>query len=116
MLSEDESNTTISSRHPRSVEEGESWWSHLTNADVIPLLPKPSLGETQYTEMLSEEGRGNCRQDVNSGGVGVWRSARSLPLCEGGFGREYSVRKVTEIFFLGDKMSYRLCGSIYNAC
>ena len=35
---------------------------------------------------------------------------------EGGFGGEYTVRKVTEIFSLGDKMSCRLCGSIYNAC
>ena len=51
MLSEDESNTTTSSLHPRSVEEGESWWSHLTNVDVIPLLPKPSLGETQYIQV-----------------------------------------------------------------
>ena len=67
--------------------------------------------------MSNRQGRGNCRQDVNSGGVGVWRSARSLPLCEGGFGREYTVRKVTDIFFLlGDKIPCRLCGSIYNAC
>ena len=49
--------------------------------------------------MSNRQGRGNCRQDVNSGGVGVWRSARSLPLCEGGFVGEYTVRKVTEIFF-----------------
>ena len=70
--------------------------------------------------LSNRQGRGNCRQDVNSGGVGVWRSARSLPLCEGGFGGEYTVRKVTDItfflFFIGDKMSCRLCGSIYNAC
>ena len=50
--------------------------------------------------MSNRHGRGNCQQHVNSGGVGVWRSARSLPLCEGGFGGEYTVRKVTEIFFL----------------
>ena len=49
--------------------------------------------------MSNRHWRGNCRQDVNSGGVGVWRSARSLPLWEGGFGGEYTVRKVTEIFF-----------------
>ena len=39
MMSVDDYNTPTSARHPRPVEEGESWWSHLTDANVIASLP-----------------------------------------------------------------------------
>ena len=38
------------------------------------------------------------RESVNSGGVGVGRSARSLPLWEDGFGGNLLWRKGTDLF------------------
>ena len=50
-MSVDDCNTPTSARHPRPVEEGESWWSHLTDANVITSLPQPRLGKTEYIEI-----------------------------------------------------------------